>query len=704
MAYQTRGRDPLLDSSMTEMLEKRGKELLGLALIFLGVIAAMMIGSYTPDDPNFMVSTDAPVQNWLGRMGATLAGPLFMIVGWGAWGIAVVLLVWGIRFALHWGQERAMGRLIFAPIAIALGSIYATTLPPGPEWLATHSFGLGGLFGETVMGMLVNILPIGSIFAVKLMSFVMAIGIVTLGAFVLGFTKLELRGIGRFLLVGTIVAYAKLMTLLGRGASGAVSAAQTMQMRQSERREKRRVEAAENAAFTASQPVMQPADAGPSFAQGVIEETAPEEKAGLLARMPTLIKRSEPAVAMPQQELVEPQSVAVVQEDGPDTGERIKSKISDVIKSRVRSTNAVHVPTTAPLTRGRGRGPDALVLDTNAPQRTPLTAEPPLTATPRQEPPLTAPAIQTATPAPQAIPVMPEAPASFQEFVTPEMGAMPVPQPTIDPVADRAAPPAPLPVSAPVTEPRRVVQQPIRKPVQPSKQAKAEAQPALSFEDSHPGFELPPLALLESADSVQRLHLSDEALEENARMLETVLDDYGVKGEIVAVRPGPVVTMYELEPAPGLKASRVIGLADDIARSMAALSARVSTVPGRSVIGIELPNENREKVVLREILSSRDFGDGNQNLPLALGKDIGGEPVVANLAKMPHLLIAGTTGSGKSVAINTMILSLLYKLTPEECRMIMIDPKMLELSVYGRRDGRTLSQNVQNGRAQHRRL
>jgi len=165
-------------------------------------------------------------------------------------------------------------------------------------------------------------------------------------------------------------------------------------------------------------------------------------------------------------------------------------------------------------------------------------------------------------------------------------------------------------------------------------------------------------------------------------MLENVLDDYGVKGEIVSVRPGPVVTMYELEPAPGLKASRVIGLADDIARSMAALSARVSTVPGRSVIGIELPNEHREKVVLREILSSRDFGDSNMRLPLALGKDIGGDSMVANLAKMPHLLIAGTTGSGKSVAINTMILSLLYKLTPQECRMIMIDPKMLELSVY----------------------
>jgi S-DNA-T family DNA segregation ATPase FtsK/SpoIIIE len=187
---------------------------------------------------------------------------------------------------------------------------------------------------------------------------------------------------------------------------------------------------------------------------------------------------------------------------------------------------------------------------------------------------------------------------------------------------------------------------------------------------------------LASPSTIVRHHLSDEALEANARMLESVLDDYGVKGDIVSVRPGPVVTMYELEPAPGLKASRVIGLADDIARSMSALSARVSTVPGRTVIGIELPNENRETVLLREILSSRDYGDGEQNLPLALGKDISGKSMVANLAKMPHLLIAGTTGSGKSVAINTMILSLLFKLSPEECRMIMIDPKMLELSVY----------------------
>ena len=228
---------------------------------------------------------------------------------------------------------------------------------------------------------------------------------------------------------------------------------------------------------------------------------------------------------------------------------------------------------------------------------------------------------------------------------------------------------------------KSVVEHPSKKPIPQSKKAKSEAQPTL-FSENMANYEQPALDLLESPKTVIRQQLSDEALEENARMLENVLDDYGVKGEIISVRPGPVVTMYELEPAPGLKASRVIGLADDIARSMSALAARVSTVPGRTVIGIELPNDHRETVLLREILSARDYGDGKHGLPLALGKNIGGIPEVADLAKMPHLLSAGTTGSGKSVAINTMLLSLLYKLSPDECRMIMIDPKMLELSVY----------------------
>jgi S-DNA-T family DNA segregation ATPase FtsK/SpoIIIE len=196
-------------------------------------------------------------------------------------------------------------------------------------------------------------------------------------------------------------------------------------------------------------------------------------------------------------------------------------------------------------------------------------------------------------------------------------------------------------------------------------------------------YQLPPLDLLSLPSRVKSEPKIDEsALEQNARLLETVLEDFGVKGQIVKVRPGPVVTLYELEPAPGTKASRVIGLADDIARSMSAVSARVATVPGRNVIGIELPNAKRETVFLRELLSTKNYEDNRLGLPLALGKDIGGDPVIADLARMPHLLIGGTTGSGKSVAVNTMILSLLYRLPPDKCRFIMIDPKMLELSVY----------------------
>ncbi|MFM2129257.1 MAG: hypothetical protein RL477_803 [Pseudomonadota bacterium] len=196
-------------------------------------------------------------------------------------------------------------------------------------------------------------------------------------------------------------------------------------------------------------------------------------------------------------------------------------------------------------------------------------------------------------------------------------------------------------------------------------------------------FELPALDLLELPPEVEQdPTITKDALEANAKLLMSVLRDFGVEGEILKVRPGPVVTLYELEPAPGIKSSRVIGLADDIARSMSAVSVRIAVVPGRNVIGIELPNARRETVYLRELLASEAYERTASKLTLALGKDIGGAPVMADLARMPHLLIAGTTGSGKSVAINTMILSLLYRLTPDECRFIMIDPKMLELSVY----------------------
>jgi DNA segregation ATPase FtsK/SpoIIIE, S-DNA-T family len=195
-------------------------------------------------------------------------------------------------------------------------------------------------------------------------------------------------------------------------------------------------------------------------------------------------------------------------------------------------------------------------------------------------------------------------------------------------------------------------------------------------------YTLPPLNFLAEGKKTAGPVMSSDALEENARLLESVLEDFGVRGEITNVRPGPVVTLYELEPAPGIKSSRVIGLADDIARSMSAISARVAVVPGRNAIGIELPNQRRETVYLRELIAETGFKETQLKLALALGKTIGGEPMIVDLARMPHLLVAGTTGSGKSVAINTMILSLLYRLKPEQCRLIMVDPKMLELSVY----------------------
>jgi S-DNA-T family DNA segregation ATPase FtsK/SpoIIIE len=241
--------------------------------------------------------------------------------------------------------------------------------------------------------------------------------------------------------------------------------------------------------------------------------------------------------------------------------------------------------------------------------------------------------------------------------------------------------PAAVPAPEPETATNRLVRLvlPGARSVSLGKRAEQERQTILDL-DGQPI--LPPIDLLTKSPAIKTETIDEEALAKNARLLEAVLEDYGVRGEIVQVRPGPVVTLYELEPAAGIKASRVIGLADDIARSMSAISVRVAVVPGRSVIGIELPNTRAETVFLRELLDSPAYEKYSGRLALALGKDIGGEAVVADLARMPHLLIAGTTGSGKSVGINTMILSILYRMPPDRCKFIMVDPKMLELSVY----------------------
>jgi DNA segregation ATPase FtsK/SpoIIIE, S-DNA-T family len=263
------------------------------------------------------------------------------------------------------------------------------------------------------------------------------------------------------------------------------------------------------------------------------------------------------------------------------------------------------------------------------------------------------------------------------EMQTPLRGPMAAQRPAAAPQPVRQ-PQAAVHADGPAISPRVT---PAAARPQQGMRASREAQGSLL--DDGQRFQLPELSLLTPPKhkGASPEH-APERLEAMARKLESVLADFGVKGDIINVRPGPVVTLYELEPAPGIKSSRVISLADDIARSMSAISVRVAVVPGRNAIGIELPNEVRETVYLREMLSSSDFEKMKGKLPICLGKTIGGEPIIADLAKMPHLLIAGTTGSGKSVGINTFILSLLYQMTPEQCRLIMIDPKMLELSIY----------------------
>jgi S-DNA-T family DNA segregation ATPase FtsK/SpoIIIE len=237
-----------------------------------------------------------------------------------------------------------------------------------------------------------------------------------------------------------------------------------------------------------------------------------------------------------------------------------------------------------------------------------------------------------------------------------------------------AARPSPAPALPP---PPVVTARTTRAPAAPPRRPQQESLPL-----HENGWRFPPLSLLKTAPARASTGPTTEALEANARLLETVLSDYGVQGSIVEIRPGPVVTLYELEPAPGIRSARVIGLADDVARSLSVTAVRIATVSGRNVIGIEVPNARRETVFLSEILATDEVQKHAGRLSLALGKDISGAPVVADLARMPHLMIAGTTGSGKSVGVNAMILSLLYRLSPDQCRLILIDPKMLELSTY----------------------
>ncbi|MEM8553750.1 MAG: DNA translocase FtsK 4TM domain-containing protein [Pseudomonadota bacterium] len=647
MAYSTKGRDPLLPAETQAALEKRTKELIGLALMGGAVVLGLILGTYSPLDPSFFGRAVGDPANLFGYTGAYAASAMLVVFGQASWGVVLALAVWGVRFFIHAGADRVVARLVFLPVWLIVVSVYSASHVPGAGW--THSFGLGGMFGDMALALLISLVPLAVGTSLKLLAVILAVVTVVFGLFCLAFSRAEVRRFRQFMVLGLLYFYDALARGVGRaGRAAAHGAARGRDAALT--RKANRAARAEQAADLSEHGADEDWSA---FEEGdwEPEQVEPPAPTGFLQRLPMLRPRSGA-----EQQAIE---ADVEPFDGDDLDEdqegRVQARISGAIKARIRRDRMKLAAerTRQEPTLGAAVGAEAGPVP-------PLTAteleedvEPPMFFRPKRPDPF----IEVDVPDPDP-----------SDFEADEVSA---------PLADAASIPKFLSEKA-------VIRGAPSKSPKPSTRAKAEAQPSLRLEanEEPEAYEPPPLALLRDPALVEKHFLSDEALQENARMLETVLDDYGIKGDIVSVRPGPVVTMYELEPAPGLKASRVIGLSDDIARSMSALSARVSTVPGRTVIGIELPNERREMVLLREILSARDFGDSKLRLPLALGKDIGGAPIVANLAKMPHLLIAGTTGSGKSVAINTMILSLLYKLSPDECRLIMIDPKMLELSVY----------------------
>ncbi len=557
-------RAKLVEPKTSAAMQRRLREGFGIVLLVAGCAALSAIWTYNPADPSLFSATDALPQNLLGYMGASLSDPLYRALGWAAYGLPVALLAWGLRYIFHRNDKRLMNRMVIAPIAIALGAVFASFHVPFADW--PYSYGLGGMFGDSFLRTVLPYVPLDLGVSVKTLTLFVGFLFLALALFALGITLPEIERFAKFQMHGLRRLVKGSWWTLGYLGIGAVKAGKVA----NDARLRRNEVAAEAEDTSPAKP-----DGNPIAKLETGEDRMDRvTRSGFGGRMRG---GNQPPSAHDEP----------VEED-----ERLMARISAAVKAREDAAAS-----------------NAYALDEDS------------------------------------------QPADYFRDTSFSAG-----------------------------EPR--VMNPGSKALSKNARARAEEQPKLAFEDEQEVYQTPPLSLLENPSTIVRHHLSDEALEENARMLENVLDDYGVKGEITSVRPGPVVTMYELEPAAGLKASRVIGLADDIARSMSALACRVSTIPGRSVIGIELPNANRERVLLREIIASKTYADSRIQLPLALGKDISGEPVVANLARMPHLLIAGTTGSGKSVAINTMILSLLYQLRPDQCRMIMIDPKMLELSVY----------------------
>jgi S-DNA-T family DNA segregation ATPase FtsK/SpoIIIE len=647
--YRVSDSGRILPGGLEKEFHRLPTRLAGAGLIAMAAIGWISLLTWSIGDPSLNRATDGVPSNLLGGTGASLADMLMQLLGLTSITLFLPPAAWGIALISGDVISNPRHRLAMWTLSLFLIASALSIVPKPDRWLLVH--GLGGMIGDFGKGLF---LQLGSVLNEKLAAIA---GVAVAGSLGLA-TLMRACGIGwhELGMIGEWTGHhgGRRGSLMGAIFSYIFHGARHIGARIVEGR-------------GGAQPYWQPED-GDRFTPVAVDGSFNPRFSGY--------ERDEQPVSLlrPRIRRRQPVQFAELAPDGADR--RIEPHFE--IPRKWPARTVAQAPMQAPVPYAPPRPPARPAQLRHAPQPQPQVQ-------PYREP-VSYDRRANGSHAAAAYandafdePAYDEAgynePAYEDEAVYDEP-ARPSPPP---PPPSPPAPPAPVfrgPRPAPAR--RQMPDRASRFIVDHPREA-----PVPEPEPESDGFILPPLRLLTPPPPCQNdPELSDAALGRRAELLQGVLEDFRIKGQITGVHPGPVITLYEFEPARGTKSSRVIGLADDIARSMSAVSARVAVIPGRDAIGIELPNRNREVVYLRELLESKEFAEHKGRLQLALGKTIGGDPVIVDLARMPHLLIAGTTGSGKSVAINTMILSLLYRLTPEECRFIMIDPKMLELSVY----------------------